>query len=159
MKKDKQQAIKKINKHWAEIVKIFEENYDKRNERIVLKIDIKSMLPGISIQDKKSRTATQDFKLVFPHGKILSTEESLSAAKIFVEFIREVGVEEVERLKILTNKGELLITSNPGNPPQTRQQVDDKYVYIKTATSSKLNTIRIINEMIAEEKRAQIIDL
>ena len=144
--KNKEQIHQEIEQLWEKIVALFDENFNKEKERLVLKLDTRKKLPKISIEKKKTRTQTQGFEVSYD-GKRFSTND-YSATDVFLRFIKEVGVKRVEDLKLLTNKGELLVREEPGNPEKTRAYVDDRYVYTKTATSSKLNTIQVIADLL-----------
>ena len=144
--KGKEFAKIEICKLWESIKTIFSKNYDVNNERLVLRLDTNN-IPQIYFELKRKRAKTDEFAVhIKKEGIVLSTKE-MNADDILLKFIKIVGVEDVQGLGLKTIRNTALISDNSDNDSR-RKPIGDKYVYVKTSTSDKINVIwKIINRL------------
>ena len=79
----------------------------------------------------------------------------MGAEKVFLDFIQFCDVKKVQDLKLKTT-GQEDIISNQDDSNGRRKFLDGKYVFVKTPTPDKVNTIRKIIQQLSIE--GEIID-
>ena len=152
---NKKDVQEEIMQKWEEITKLFKQFYDVNYDRLNIKLD-QHKIPQLTISKKKTREKTNDFEIHFIDRNITLSSKEMNASDILKRFIQLVDIEKVKALNLITVNGRDLITDT-NELGENRHQLDGKYLFIKTGTHEKINTIRmIINGL---NINAQIIDL
>lgn len=146
-------AQDEIIRLWKLIQEIFVENYNVKNDRIILRLD-KKHIPQLYLETKQSRKKTDNFTINIKGQNPLSSRK-MGAEKVFLAFIHFCNVNKVQDLKLKTT-GQEDIISNQDDSNGRRRFLDGKYVFVKTPTPDKVNTIRKIIQQLSIE--GEIID-
>lgn len=134
---------KDILMKWEQIVDWFQGKYDPKKKRLKVRQD-KSNKPYLLIIDKPIRKRTPGILIKFDKDKELSTKE-MTGADLLIAFIKEVGVDEIQKLGIRERKGHFLISdTDDGITEMAPKLVDGKYVITKTGNKEKYAHIKEI---------------
>lgn len=147
-------AQDEIIRLWKLIQEIFVENYNVKNDRIILRLD-KKHIPQLYLETKQSRKKTDNFTINIKGQNPLSSRK-MGAEKVFLAFIQFCDVKKVQDLKLKTTGQEDIISNQDDSNGRRRKFLDGKYVFVKTSTSEKVNTIRKIIQQLSIE--GEIID-
>ena len=141
-------ALKEIEKKWEEIVDVFVHNYSVDKYKIKTKRD-KEKFYKIYIVEKDHRNTSTQFIIRYEKdGKDYEWESGeREAAQAMVNFITEVGIEDVYNLKISAKRVGLLITDSISQRVEKNyEKVGNKYIYKKSENEEKITIIQEIIE-------------
>lgn len=145
-----------IQNKWKEIIKLFDENYDKKKQTLKAELD-HGNLPKLKLKNRENKAGKGGFIVRF-NGKILKSKGGKGAASL-VKFIEMIGVESVLALKITTAGNQFLVSdSNTDVDNQRYKSVGGKYVFIKTANSEKYTQISEIIKRLNLDATIEMVD-
>ena len=150
MKKSNEEI--EILRLWGLIQNIYIKHYDVLNDRIRIRLD-KKHIPQLYLEKKRSRVKTDDFAIHLKKDNRLLSTKNMGADDVLLSFIKIVGIDKIQQLGLKATGNEKLISDENDN---RRKLLDGKYVFVKTSTPEKVNTIRkIIQRLLIE---GEIID-
>ena len=133
-----------IQKKWKEIINLFIKGFDSEKYKIETKED-KQELYKLEIVKRGKKRTSSPFIIHYKEKNIHLVSGRRKGAKILVQFISMVGVDDVYKLNIKAKRSGVLISKSiEGNENNCPVLVDDKYIFTKSENEEKIWQIETI---------------